>query len=162
MYPACCNDSHPRPLFPDFSRRKAALLLNAELADTLGNLLGRCSGAAVNPEQRRRPVSSLSRAEPDTQRLLEATARLPAVVGEAFEEFCFYRGLEELQAVLRSTNQVRNMGRGLSRVCDRFRTHAVVNVSFPRPVFRSSLSGMSGMRDWGWVGSDASLLTDAV
>ena len=140
-----------RPSFPDFSRRKAALLLNAELADTLGNLLGRCSGAAVNPDQRRRPVSSLCRAEPDTDRLVEATARLPAVVGEAFEEFSFYRGLEEIQAVLRSTNQVRKMGEGLSRVCDRFRNHAVVDVSCPHIGFISPFSGMSGMGYW--VGS---------
>ena len=93
------------PLLSDFSRRKAALLLNAELADTLGNLLGRCSGATVNPDQLRRPVRGP--AEPEAERLLEAAARLPATAAEAFDEFCFYRGLEEIQAVLRSTNQVQ-------------------------------------------------------
>ncbi|XP_043216822.1 methionine--tRNA ligase, mitochondrial-like isoform X2 [Amphibalanus amphitrite] len=88
----------------NFSRRKAALLLNAELADTLGNLLGRCSGATVNPEQRRRPAAAVGPGA-EGQDLLEEAARLPAAVAAEYDELCFYRGLEEIQAVLRSTNQ---------------------------------------------------------
>ncbi|XP_037077988.1 methionine--tRNA ligase, mitochondrial-like [Pollicipes pollicipes] len=75
----------------NFSRKKAANLLNAELADTLGNLLGRCAAAAVN---------------------------LPAAVGEAYDEFCFYRGLEAVQAALRSANQ--------HQLCQRFPVRRVI------------------------------------
>jgi methionyl-tRNA synthetase len=38
-------------LFADFTEEKMRRLLNAELADTLGNLLSRCSGKAVNGSQ---------------------------------------------------------------------------------------------------------------
>ena len=81
--------------------------MNAELADTLGNLLGRCTGATVNPEQRRRAAEGAGAHAEGAQTLLDAAARLPEAVGAAYDEFCFYRGLEEIMTVLRSTNQVR-------------------------------------------------------
>lgn len=37
--------------FVDYSDTKVIRLLNAELADTLGNLLSRCCGKALNPSQ---------------------------------------------------------------------------------------------------------------
>jgi methionyl-tRNA synthetase len=38
-------------LLPDFNESKLLRLVNAELADTLGNLLSRCSAEAINPAQ---------------------------------------------------------------------------------------------------------------
>lgn len=37
--------------FSDYSETKILRMLNAELADTLGNLLNRCCGKTVNPHQ---------------------------------------------------------------------------------------------------------------
>lgn len=38
-------------LFADYSSTKIVNILNSELADTLGNLVGRCTGKAVNPSK---------------------------------------------------------------------------------------------------------------
>lgn len=38
-------------LFLDYSDTKVIRILNSELADTLGNLLSRCCGSALNPSQ---------------------------------------------------------------------------------------------------------------
>lgn len=35
----------------DYSEEKARRILNAELADKLGNLLNRCTGSSLNPRQ---------------------------------------------------------------------------------------------------------------
>ena len=43
---SCCFN-----IWIDYSETKAARILNAELADTLGNLLNRCSSTTVNPDQ---------------------------------------------------------------------------------------------------------------
>lgn len=37
--------------FSDFNEEKMRRYLNAELADTLGNLLNRCTSKAINPGQ---------------------------------------------------------------------------------------------------------------
>ena len=36
----------------NFSRKQLIKVLNAELANTMGNLLGRCTGKIINPEQK--------------------------------------------------------------------------------------------------------------
>lgn len=38
-------------IWADYSETKAIRILNSELADSLGNLLNRCSGRTVNPDQ---------------------------------------------------------------------------------------------------------------
>lgn len=38
-------------IWTDYSETKAIRILNSELADSLGNLLNRCSGKTVNPDQ---------------------------------------------------------------------------------------------------------------
>ena len=45
LYSCCFN------IWIDYSETKAVRILNAELADTLGNLLNRCSSTTVNPDQ---------------------------------------------------------------------------------------------------------------
>ena len=35
----------------NFSKKQLVKVLNAELANSLGNLLGRCTGAVINPDQ---------------------------------------------------------------------------------------------------------------
>lgn len=38
-------------IFLDYSERKVTAILNSELADTLGNLLNRCTGLVINKNQ---------------------------------------------------------------------------------------------------------------
>ncbi|CAG0921830.1 unnamed protein product [Notodromas monacha] len=78
----------------NFNAGKMAALLNAELADTLGNLVLRCASVKLNPEQ----------VYPHGTRNDLFPASLVDQVSENFQNFYFYRGLEEIQGVLRKCN----------------------------------------------------------
>lgn len=72
----------------DYSERKVAKVLNVELADTLGNLLSRVTGAALNPHQqfppfheeyfpRNDPRGATSGVSKEDYNLLDALQNLP-------------------------------------------------------------------------------------
>lgn len=66
--------------FSDYSETKIHRMLNAELADTLGNLLNRCCAKAVNQEQifpifYHESFKSLSNS--NIQHLIDTTCELP-------------------------------------------------------------------------------------
>ena len=88
----------------NFSLTALTQLLNLELADTLGNLLARCTSARVNPGQVRTPPSHGSC--PAAAALLDQLAGLPDRVGEQYSQFQFQHGLVEVMAALRATNQL--------------------------------------------------------
>ena len=88
----------------NFSLAALTQLLNLELADTLGNLLARCTSARVNPSQVRAPPSHCSC--PGAAALLDQLAGLPDRVGEQYSQFQFQHGLVEVMAALRATNQL--------------------------------------------------------
>lgn len=72
---------HINNFFLDYSDTKVMRYLNAELADTLGNLLSRCTGAALNPFQTFPKINSSSFQSISlldvTKSLLESVAMLP-------------------------------------------------------------------------------------
>ncbi|XP_071838638.1 methionine--tRNA ligase, mitochondrial-like [Apostichopus japonicus] len=99
----------------DYSERKVAKVLNVELADTLGNLLSRVTGAALNPHQqfppfhqeyfpRNGPRGAMSGVSKEDYNLLDALQKLPEVVDDHFSSFHVYKGLDEIMSCLRQAN----------------------------------------------------------
>lgn len=65
----------------DYSDVKVIRILNSELADTLGNLLSRCTGTALNPDQVFPEIELTAfqdvASEDVTKKLIEAVNTLP-------------------------------------------------------------------------------------
>lgn len=95
----------------DYTDNKVVKLLNAELADSLGGLLNRCTAPALNPAQVCPPFCSQSfpteqggRAVVEDYHMLDAVKHLPAVVEQHFENMHIYKALEDISACVRQTN----------------------------------------------------------
>ncbi|KAH0811862.1 hypothetical protein GEV33_010930 [Tenebrio molitor] len=87
---------------------KVIRILNAELADTLGNLLSRCCGTALNPNQifpeiersTFRDVASMD----VTKKLIEDVSTLPDICMGHYSNFNFYKAVDRLIATLHQAN----------------------------------------------------------
>ncbi|XP_037531631.1 methionine--tRNA ligase, mitochondrial [Nematolebias whitei] len=95
----------------DYTQDKVMKLLNAELADTLGGLLNRCTAPALNPAQVYPPFCPQSfcseqggRAVTDDYHMLAAVKHLPAVVELHYQSMHVYKALEAISACARQTN----------------------------------------------------------
>lgn len=95
----------------DYTEDKVRKLLNAELADTLGGLLNRCTAPALNPAQVYTPFCPHSfpseqggRAVVEDYHMLDAVKHLPAVVEQHYESMHVYKALEAISACVRQTN----------------------------------------------------------
>ncbi|XP_071477472.1 methionine--tRNA ligase, mitochondrial-like [Diadema antillarum] len=99
----------------DYSDMKVSALLNAELADTFGNLLSRVAAPTLNPQQvfpildanlfpSRPGASPTARSVDEDYLLVNSLHRLPEIVAENYNQFLFYRGLEEIMTCLRMAN----------------------------------------------------------
>lgn len=83
----------------------AGLILNAELADTLGNLLSRCTAPALNPEGRVPPLDSgLLESSPSGLQLARHLLTLPETVAGHYTDFNFHHGIEATMAAVRQAN----------------------------------------------------------
>lgn len=79
-----CSSSFFNGKLSDYSDTKAIRILNSELADTLGNLLSRCTATVLNPDQvfpgigptALRDVASLD----VTKKLMDSVSELPGKV----------------------------------------------------------------------------------
>ncbi|KAK6632856.1 hypothetical protein RUM43_012595 [Polyplax serrata] len=83
-------------------------ILNAELANTLGNLMSRCIGRAINKENifpgcTQNDLKSFGDAS--SENLINSLQELPGLVQCSFEEFNFYQGIDAIFATLRQTNK---------------------------------------------------------
>ncbi|XP_072292182.1 methionine--tRNA ligase, mitochondrial [Eucyclogobius newberryi] len=97
----------------DYKDDKVIKLLNAELADSLGGLLNRCTAPALNPAQVY-PVfypnyfpfepTEQSRAISEDYHMLSAVGNLPSVVECYYEDMHVYKALEAINACVRQTN----------------------------------------------------------
>lgn len=93
----------------NYSDVKIKRILNAELADTLGNLLNRCCGKAINPNLcypnlNLETLESLS----TDQYFVELSQKLEGLsdtVGNHYEELNFYKGIDEIIATLQCCNR---------------------------------------------------------
>ncbi|KAK2848890.1 hypothetical protein Q5P01_008724 [Channa striata] len=95
----------------DYTDDKAVKLLNAELADSLGGLLNRCTAPALNPAQVYPSFCPLSfpsddggRAVVEDYHMLDAVKNLPAIVEQHYESLHVYKALEAITACVRQTN----------------------------------------------------------
>lgn len=87
----------------DYNRVQALHRVNAELADTYGNLMSRCCSKAINPAQ----VVPTSLTECSDPRILVIRSRLAQLVDNCstyYENADFYRGVDEIMAILRLNN----------------------------------------------------------
>lgn len=93
----------------NYSDLKIRRILNAELADTLGNLLNRCCGKAINPNLNYPKLDLV-----DIECLLvdshfieldKKLENLSNIVGGHYEELNFYKGIDEIIATLQCCNR---------------------------------------------------------
>lgn len=95
----------------DYTDDKAIKLLNAELADSLGGLLNRCTAPALNPAQvypsfcpQSFPNQLGGRAVVEDYHMLDAVKHLSALVEQHYESMHVYKALEAISACVRQTN----------------------------------------------------------
>ena len=90
----------------NFSESGMVQLLNLELADTLGNLLNRCSSKGVNREQKiPNYPSEYIEESPLHEELVSSLEEISHKVGECYSQFNFYQGIVLVMDMLRLTNQ---------------------------------------------------------
>ncbi|XP_014671388.1 PREDICTED: methionine--tRNA ligase, mitochondrial-like [Priapulus caudatus] len=92
----------------NYSDEKVVKMLNAELGDTLGNLLSRCTAPALNPAQIFPPINAeilmIEECGQQGRDLLDKVSNLAVEVAEHYDECNFYRGLDAIMSCLRDTN----------------------------------------------------------
>ncbi|KAM4621954.1 methionine--tRNA ligase, mitochondrial [Polymixia lowei] len=99
----------------DYNDDKVVKMLNAELADTLGGLLNRCTAPSLNPAQvypsfcsgsfpSEQTAAPKGRAVVEDYRMLDAVKGLPSVVEQHYESMHVYKALEAIGACVRQTN----------------------------------------------------------
>ncbi|XP_049824099.1 methionine--tRNA ligase, mitochondrial isoform X1 [Aethina tumida] len=92
----------------NYSDTKVIRILNSELADTLGNLLNRCTASSLNPEQivpeiDRFTFESIASLDV-TKKLIEKVASLPDICEQHYSELNFYKSIDAIIAALHSAN----------------------------------------------------------
>ncbi|XP_050310423.1 methionine--tRNA ligase, mitochondrial [Anthonomus grandis grandis] len=89
----------------NYNDTKVLRLLNAELADTLGNLLSRCCGKSLNPNQEfpRINFDKISRLDV-TKQLIKHLENLPNVCAAHYDDYNFYKCADAIVATLHSAN----------------------------------------------------------
>lgn len=89
----------------DYSRIQAYRRVNAELADTYGNLLSRCCGIKINPSQNI-PTKLLEKVDESHWDLLDRLDKLGETCASQYEIGNFYLGVDEIMSVLRLNNSL--------------------------------------------------------
>lgn len=94
----------------NYSETKAKNILNAELANTLGNLLNRCLSKSINPDMinpnaNKELFELLVNKEPVLSELIEKCQMLHEEVKEHYSEFNFYKGVDSIVLVLHLANK---------------------------------------------------------
>lgn len=88
----------------NFNEYKMTKYLNAELANTFGNLLNRVTSLTINPRQIYPSYSSS--ASSLANELIEQCSNLPLRVQTAYDSYEFYHGIIAIMDVLRACNAV--------------------------------------------------------
>uniref|UniRef100_A0A6Q2YLK8 Methionine--tRNA ligase, mitochondrial n=1 Tax=Esox lucius TaxID=8010 RepID=A0A6Q2YLK8_ESOLU len=99
----------------DYDDDKVVKLLNAELTDSLGGLLNRCTATSLNPTQvypyfcinsfpTRCAGGQEGRAAAEDYHMLDSVYALPAVVEQHYESMHVYKALEAISGCVRQTN----------------------------------------------------------
>ncbi|KAJ0170704.1 hypothetical protein K1T71_013476 [Dendrolimus kikuchii] len=92
----------------NFSETKLINTVNAELADTLGNLASRCCGAALNPRGEFPPLHAQELAATQRQEvaahLLDRVERLPDICHKHYTKYQFYKAVDSVIQTLHLAN----------------------------------------------------------
>ncbi|XP_053670317.1 methionine--tRNA ligase, mitochondrial [Anopheles nili] len=92
----------------NYSDTKVLRILNSELADTLGNLLSRCCGKALNPASVSPALDSeafeILQKIDATKRLLDALEEMPAKAYNHYKQFNFYLVVDTVIHLLHTAN----------------------------------------------------------
>ncbi|XP_045472978.1 methionine--tRNA ligase, mitochondrial isoform X2 [Harmonia axyridis] len=92
----------------NYNDSKAIRVLNAELADTLGNLLNRCTATVLNPNQEfpklNREVLEEVKKLDVAKTLIENVEKLPFICEAHYNEFKIYKVVDAVIATLHSAN----------------------------------------------------------
>jgi methionyl-tRNA synthetase len=88
----------------NFNEYKMKKYLNAELANTLGNLLNRVTSSSINPAHIYPTHSSSSSSSSTATELIEQCTNLPSRVTKAYDAYEFYHGIIAIMDVLRLCN----------------------------------------------------------
>lgn len=91
----------------DYSDIKATRIINAEIVNTLGNLLSRVCAPAINKRQII-PNANLKELKEFEQslKLIKKLKKLPSIYEEHFESYNFYLAIDEMIATLHATNNL--------------------------------------------------------
>uniref|UniRef100_A0A6E8V1X0 Methionine--tRNA ligase, mitochondrial n=1 Tax=Anopheles coluzzii TaxID=1518534 RepID=A0A6E8V1X0_ANOCL len=92
----------------NYSDTKVLRILNSELADTLGNLLSRCCGKALNAESifpavDRQALDTLKQIDA-TKRMLEALEEMPDKASSHYKNYNFYLVVDTIVHLLHTAN----------------------------------------------------------
>ncbi|XP_075986597.1 methionyl-tRNA synthetase, mitochondrial [Anticarsia gemmatalis] len=92
----------------NYSETKLINVANSELADTLGNLASRCTGAALNPRHEFPPLHAAELAALATNQhasvLMQHVEELPELCHMHYRNFQFYKAVDAVIKVLHLTN----------------------------------------------------------
>ena len=117
----------------NFSETSMAQLLNLELADTLGNLLNRCSAKGVNKLNTIPKYPSEYRGNSQLAQELENQMKnAKDMVGESYDQFNFYQGCVHIMSMLRLANQFvqEQQPWTLKHELERDKLHWVLSLTF--------------------------------
>nr|SVE69792.1 EOG090X05VD [Eubosmina coregoni] len=92
----------------NFSFVRMVRIVNAELADGMGNLVNRCCGKSLNPLKIRPSVTldSFHACGPLGIELLGMLERTPDTVHDYYKIMEFYKGIDQLMSLIRATNNL--------------------------------------------------------
>ncbi|XP_057651587.1 methionine--tRNA ligase, mitochondrial [Diorhabda carinulata] len=92
----------------NYSDIKVTRILNSELADTLGNLLSRCTGTALNPKQifpkLKSDVLDEMKQIDVTKKLIDSVQKLPDTCRDYYIQLNFYKAVDSVIATLHVAN----------------------------------------------------------
>lgn len=91
----------------DYSDIKATRIINAEIVNTLGNLVSRVCAPAINKRQVV-PTGNLKELKEfeHSLKLIKKLKKLPSIYEEHFESYNFYLAIDEMIATLHVTNNL--------------------------------------------------------
>lgn len=89
----------------DYSRTQAVRKINAELADTYGNLLSRSCAPAINPK-RIIPTKLLDVTDPKIIEIKERLGDIASICERHYECADFYKAIDEIMSILRLNNSL--------------------------------------------------------
>ena len=96
--------------FIDFNEVKVKQYLNSELADTLGNLLNRCTAKSVNKSQEfpKLCLDDIKEIESEASKLIDSIRNLAENCKNHYLSGNFYLGINEIMDCLRLSNTFLN------------------------------------------------------